>query len=147
MEYLGPAFVVFAILLVVIIAAFSFEPASPFGPWLELAGRYGRDSHPSKFTFTDEHVLFGSARGSFKGLAQFAAFDATLDEYGLWLLFKGALPEETPPALNIPGTHVRFIEQKGEQYRFELFAEPPVKIAAYGEFGQAIKRRCDSVTA
>lgn len=142
MEHLDSIFIVFAILLVVLIAAMSFEPANPFGPWLELARRYGTDRLPSQFVFADEHILFGGARGPLKGLAQYAAFDAMLDDDGLWLRFKGAVPEDCPSTLRVPGTHVRFLQQKGEQYRFELFAEPPVKMAVYGEFGKGIKRRC-----
>ena len=48
MDFLGPAFVVFAILIVVAIAAVSFEPANPFEKWLQLAERYATERRPSQ---------------------------------------------------------------------------------------------------
>ena len=39
MDFLGPTFIVFAILLVVTIAALSFEPVNPLDAWLKRAMR------------------------------------------------------------------------------------------------------------
>lgn len=142
MAYMTQAFIALAVIAVVAIAAVSFEPANPFASWLELAKRYGTDRLPSQFVFTGEHILFGATRGPLRSLKQYAVFDATLDEYGLWLHVKGTIPDGCPPTLKIPGTHIRSVKQKGEDYHFEIFAEPPVKMVAHGALGKGIMRRC-----
>ena len=40
MEYMGEAFIALAVLLVVVIAAFSYQPANPLESWLRLAQSY-----------------------------------------------------------------------------------------------------------
>ena len=144
MEYLTEAFIAIAIIAVVAVAAVSFEPANPLAPWLKLADRYGTDRRPSQRTFTDVSVLFGSARRAPRPVTDFGHFDIALDDFGLWLIYKGPLPDDCPAGIKIPGTHVRFVQQKGGQYQFDLFAEPPVRIAVSGEAGVTIQQKCQA---
>jgi len=140
MDYLGPTFIVFAILVVVVIAAVAFEPANPFESWVRLAERYQTARRPSELHFSDQRLLFGAKR--LKRLNDFALFDAAIDSFGLWIIYKNNDNQELPDALKIPGTHVRFRGQQGNQYVFELFAEPPVRICVRGELGAQLQKHC-----
>lgn len=142
MEFLSEAFVVLAILLVVAVAAFSFEPSNPLEPWFLLAQSYGTERQPSQVSFPDQDVLFGGKRGAPKSLSIAAKFDATLDDFGFWLTYKGPLPEDWPETLKIPGTHVRYLAEKNNKYLFELYAESPVRIELHGNLGAELKARC-----
>lgn len=144
MDFIGPAFVVFAILIVVAIAAVSFEPANPFEQWLRLAERYATERRPSEIGFADQRILFGSKRGRLKPLTPFVTIDATLDDFGLWLVCKGVEAEQFEPALKIPGTHIRAAGQHGKRFVFELYAEPPVRVAVQGALGQELLNRARS---
>lgn len=144
MAYLTEAFIAIAVIAVVAIAALSFEPTNPLAPWLKLAGRYATDRRPSQRTFTDVGILFGSTRGTLRPLTDFGGFDIALDDFGLWLIYKGPLPEDCAAGIKVPGTHVRFVKQKGDQYLFDLFAEPPVRIAVPGEVGSTIQQKGQS---
>lgn len=141
MDFLGPAFVVFAILIVVAIAAVSFEPANPFEKWLQLAERYATERRPSQVEFADQRILFGGKRGRLKPLTPFVTIDATVDDFGLWLVCKGVEAENFDPALKIPGTHVRAAGEHGNRYLFDLYAEPPVRIAVQGDLGRVLSSR------
>lgn len=147
MEYMGEAFIALAVLLVVVVAAFSYQPANPLESWLRLAQSYGTGRQPSQVSFPGQDVLFGARRGGLKKLSIAAEFDATVDDFGFWLTYKGPLPEDAAETIKIPGTHVRFMLQNGDQYVFELFAEPPVTVAIKGEFGAALKERCQPVAS
>lgn len=147
MEYLSEILVVAAILVVVAVAAVSFEPANPLEPWLRLAQRYAAGQQPSSVSFPEQDVHFGSGRGRLKGMAIAAKFDATIDDYGLWISYKGPLPENVASVIKIPGTHVRFSGQHGQHFLFELYAEPPVKMGVRGEFGETLMRRCNPAEA
>lgn len=142
MEYLGPTFIVFAILLVVTIAAMSFEPANPLEAWFKLAERYQTARRPSAVEFSDQLLLFGTGR--VKRLNDFARFDVTIDDFGLWIVYRNNDQDEVPSALKIPGTHVRYRGQQGGRYLFELYAEPPVRMAAGGELGGTLRQRCQA---
>lgn len=147
MEYLGSALVALAILLVVVIAAFSFEQANPLDAWLRLVQSYATPRTPSQVSFVDQDIRFGAKAGSLKNLAIAAKFDATLDDFGFWITYKGPLPDEVPDTVKIPGTHIRFVGQKGNEFIFDLFAEPPVKIGLRGELGSALMERCQPSTS
>jgi hypothetical protein len=142
MEYLGPTFIVFAILLVVTIAAFSFEPANPLDAWFKLAERYQTGRRPSAIEFSDQSLLFGIKR--VRRLNDFARFDVTIDEFGLWIVYRNNDQDDVPSALKIPGTHVRFRGQHGQRYVFELYAEPPVRMAVRGNLGAALMQQCSA---
>ena len=144
MDFIGPAFVDFAILIVVAIAAVSFEPANPFEQWLRLSERYATARRPSAVQFPDQPMLFGGKRGRLKPLTPFATIDATVDDFGLWLVCKGVEAEEFEPALKIPGTHVRAAGKHGRHYVFELYAEPPVRIAVRAALGSELANRVSS---
>lgn len=144
MDFLGPALVVFAILIVVAIAAVSFEPANPLQQWLRLAERYATERRPSQVEFADQRILFGGKRGSLKPLTPFVTIDATVDDFGLWLVCKGVEADQFDPAVKIPGTHVRAAGNHGKHYVFELYAEPPVRIAVQGALGQELASRASS---
>lgn len=142
MAYMTQAFIAIAVIAVVAIAAVSYQPKNPLAPWLKLAERYATDRRPSQVMFARQQVFFSEGRSGLKTLGEFASFDATIDDFGLWLIYTGGEPEDVPPAVKIPGTHVRYQQQKGSQYVFELYAEPPVTIAVRGDFGDELMRRC-----
>ena len=144
MDFLAPTMIVFAILLVVAIAALSFEPADPFAAWVKLAGSYGTERQPSAIQYAGQHIRFGGQRGKLKDLNAFVTYDATIDDFGLWITCKGIDEEQFPATLKIPGTHVRFVGEKGHEYVFDLYAEPPVRMAVRGEFGQVLAERSRS---
>lgn len=144
MSFLGPAFVVFAILMVVAIAAVAFEPANPLEQWQRLAERYATERRPSEVQFPGQRILFGGKRGSLKPLTPFVTIDVTVDDFGLWLVCKGVEAEQFDPAVKIPGTHVRAAGKHGKHHVFELYAEPPVRIAVQGAFGQELANRVSS---
>ena len=141
MEGLGSTLIVFAILLVVTIAAVWFEPANPLEAWLKLAERYATERRPSAVHFTDQQLLFGVGKKRVRSPHDLARFDVTLDDFGLWIVFKNASSDGNIAALKIPGTHVRFELQHGKQYLFQLFAEPPIRLAVSGELGAALMQR------
>ena len=140
MDYLSPTFIVFAVLLVVMVAAVSFQPANPLDAWFRLAERYQTPRRPSEKQFTNQALMFGLKR--VKRLNDFARFDATIDEFGLWIIYSNNPQDEVPSALKIPGTHVRFVGEHGRKYVFDLYAEPPIRMAASGEFGATLRQRC-----
>lgn len=146
MSYLGLSLIALAVIAVVAVAAVAFEPANPFAPWLRLAERYGSGARPAQVSHTDEPLLFGGPRGTLRPLGDATLFDALVDEEGLWLVMKGARPEEGRSVLKIPGTHIRFAGQKGEQFRFDIFAEPPVRVGMYGQIGKDISERLNGAT-
>lgn len=142
MEHFGSVFIALAVLLVVVIAAFSFEQANPLDPWLRLIQSYATSRAPSNVSYANQDVRFGAKAGSLKSLSIAAKFDAAIDDFGFWLTYKGPLPDEVPDTIKVPGTHIRFVAQKGNQYVFDVFAEPPVKIGVRDELGSALMERC-----
>ncbi len=118
-----------------------FEPANPFAKWNQLVESYGTQDRPPRVEFTDQQILFGGLRGGVKPLGPAVSFDATIDEFGLWLRLKGAEGPDLTRTLRIPGTHVRPAGNRGGGYRFDLYAEPPVRIAVAGEFGDALMQK------
>lgn len=142
MEYMGSAFIALAVLLAVVIAAFSFEPANPLEPWLRLVKSYAAGGRAPQVAFADQVVQFGAKRGGLKDLAIAARFDATIDDFGLWLTYKGPLPDDTPATLKIPGTHIRYLSGAGQKELFEIYASPPVRIGVRGELAKELQRRC-----
>ena len=147
MEYLGSALVALAVLLVVVIAAFSFEQTNPLDAWFRLIQSYATPRAPSQVSYPNQEIRFGSKAGNLKNLAIAAKFDATLDDFGFWITYKGPLPDEVPDTVKIPGTHIRFVRQKSNEFVFDLFAEPPVKIGVRGELGSALMERCQPSTS
>ncbi len=144
MEFLGQALVVFGILIAVAIAVVAFEPASPVAKWVELSKRYATSERPEALSFRGQTILFGGTRGALKPLVDGLRFDIATDDFGLWLIVNGADPELIEkPVLRIPGSHVRYQKQNGDEYLFDLFAEPPVRIALTGEAGQTVKALCE----
>lgn len=144
MEYIGPILIVFAILIAVAVAAVAFEPANPFAKWLQLAKHYATPRRPSAVQYADQKIQFGGQKARLTSLNEFVRFDVTIDDFGLWVVCKGIETDEVPLALKIPGTHVRFCGQHGRNYLFDLYAEPPVRIAVHGELGEELQRRCRS---
>jgi len=142
MEYMGSALIALAVLLVVVIAAFSFEPANPLEPWLRLVRAYAAGGRAPQVSFADQDVQFGAKRGGLKNLAIAAKFDAAIDDFGLWLTYKGPLPEDCPATVKVPGTHIRFVSNGSRQQVFEVFASPPIKIGLRGELADELQQRC-----
>lgn len=144
MDYIGPTLIVFAILIAVAVAAVAFEPANPFAKWLQLAKHYATPRRPSAVQYAEQKILFGGQKGRLTSLNEFVRFDVTIDDFGLWIVCKGIETDEVPLALKIPGTHVRFQGEHGRNYLFELYAEPPVRIAVRGELGAELRQRSQS---
>lgn len=142
MEYFGSALIALAVLLVVVIAAFSFDQANPLEPWLRLVQSYGTQRTPSQVSFANQDVRFGGKRGALKSLSIAAKFDVTIDDFGFWLTYKGPLPDGCAETVKVPGTHIRFVAQKGGQNVFDLYADPPVRIGLRGELGDILMERC-----
>ena len=139
MDLLGPTFIVFAILIIVAVAAVSFTPSAPYDVWLKLAERYQTQRRPSTIEFSNQVLMFGEKR--VKRVNDFARFDATIDDFGLWIIFRNNDQAEIPSALKIPGTHVRYEAHHGEQYLFQLYAEPTIRMTAKGEFGKTLMNK------
>jgi hypothetical protein len=136
MDYMGSTLIVFAILIAVAVAAVVFEPSNPLQRWVKLTEQYGTHDQPSQVQFTGQQISFGGQRGGLKPLNKFVSFDATIDEFGLWLVLKGAENPDITPAVRVPGTHVRPVGQRGRTMRFDLFAEPPVRIGVTGDLAK-----------
>lgn len=132
-------FIVFGILLVVVVASLAFEPGNPFDAWMKLAERYQTGRRPFEIQFTDQPLMFGVKR--VRRLNDFARFDTAIDEFGLWIIYRNNDQEGVPDALKIPGTHLRFEASHGKQYLFQLYAEPSIRMAARGEFGEALMNK------
>lgn len=141
MENFGPGFVVILVLIAVAIAAISFEPANPLQKWFKLTESYGTRERPSQTQYTDQRILFGGQRGGLKPLQPGVTFEATIDDHGLWLVCPAMVNPQSTPAVRIPGTHIRPAGRRGKQYRFELYAEPPVRIAVEGELGAELQQK------
>ena len=139
MEYMTQIFIVFGILLVVVVASLAYQPGNPLDAWMKLAERYQTGRRPSEIQFTDQLLMFGPKR--VKRLNDFARFDVTVDDFGLWIIYRNNDQEELPDALKIPGTHVRYEAHHGQQYLFQLYAEPPVRMAARGPVGEALMNK------
>ena len=150
MENLDLIFVVFAILIIVTVAALGVcaralgGTAKPFAGWLRLAERYATERRPSEIQHTGQQILFGGQKGQLKPINEFVTFDATIDDFGLWLICKGADPEQFAPALKVPGTHIRASGKNGRRHVFDLYAEPVVRIAVGGALGDQLAERCTS---
>ena len=136
MEFMTQIFIVFIVLLVVVIASLSYEPANPLDAWFKLAERYQTSRRPSEIQFVNQELMFGAKR--VKRLNDFARFDVTLDDFGLWIIFRNNDQEEIPDVLKIPGTHVRYEAHHGQQYLLQLYAEPAIRMTAKGELGAAL---------
>lgn len=142
MEYFGSAVIVFVILIGVAVAVVAFEPANPLEKWIKLAEIYGTDDRPAEAQFVGQHVFFGGSRGALKPLHPNVTFDATIDDFGLWLILNNPRNPDAKPGIRIPGSHIRPAGKPGRDYTFELYAEPPVKIAVSGDFGAELYRKC-----
>ena len=146
MEYLEPAVKVLLILGAVLVAALAFQPKSLVGQWRILSDLYGTPNSPRKVSFPDQHLLIGKLSGGVRpfgtGGAEFAKFDVEVDNDGLWLLYDGPTPEKCAPRLFVPGTHVRYLKDKGGQYSFLIHADKPIPLRTNQELGEAIKRKC-----
>ncbi len=145
MEYLGSAVIVFAILVGVAVAAVVFEPANPLEKWLKLVEAYGSERRPAESQFTGQQVLFGAQRGGLKPLGPSVTFDATIDDVGLWLVLNTTERSDIKPVVQVPGSHIRPAGRRRGQYSFDLYAEPPVRIAISGELGAALHEKASPV--
>jgi hypothetical protein len=141
MESFGPALIVLGVLIAVAVAAVSFEPANPLEKWFKLTQSYGTRERPSQTQFADQLIMFGGQRGGLKPLQPGVTFEATIDDHGLWLVCPAMVNPQSTPAVKIPGTHIRSAGRRGGQYRFDLFAEPPVRIAVDGELGAELQQK------
>lgn len=142
MEYLSEILIVAAILIAVTVAAVSFEPANPLANWVRLAERYGTERRPSQVQYSGQRILFGGQRGRLRPLNEFVTFDMAIDDFGLWIICNGVDPEKVATGLKIPGTHVRPAGEHGRSHLFDLYAEPPVRIAVKGQAGSELAARC-----
>ncbi len=145
MEYLSETIVVLMILVVVAVAAVSFEPADPLENWKRLIERYGTNGWPGNPQYTMQQIHFGGPRGGLKPLGPSATFDVEIDEFGLCLAARGIETEEGPDIVRIPGTHVRPAGKRKQGLVFKLYAEPPVRILVGGDLGSELLRKIEAV--
>lgn len=141
MEYLDSALIVFAVLIAVAIAAVMFEPAKPLENWHRLAERYGTTGQPSEAQFMNQDIRFGGQRGGLRPLNPYVSFDVAIDDFGLWLVCRGLEDPNISAAIRVPGTHVRPAGRRGRGHVFDLYAEPPVRIAVAAELGNALLQK------
>ena len=130
MENLSPTVIVFLTLAIVLAAALAYKPTSFVGQWQKLADKYQTSNSPRRITFPDEYIMVGRLLGGLwpwrNDFAEYAKFDVEVDDDGLWLLYDGPLPERCPPRLFVPGTHVKYVKEKRDQFFFLLHADYPI---------------------
>ena len=141
MEFLSETLIVVVVLVAVAIAAVTFEAADPIEFWNRLAERYAADSRPDSARYAGQQILFGGPRGFLKPLSRDASFDVAIDDFGLWIAARGIDAQGAPLVIKIPGTHVRPAGRRGQGQVFELYAEPPVRIAVTGELAAELLQK------
>ncbi len=142
MDLLASPAGVLIILLVVVIAAFNFQPADFMGPWKELADLYATDKRPTSVQFPNESIEVGSIEvmkpSNFPGLSH---MNIALDEDGFWLLSDESGPGKPAVCLFLPWDCVRYRQTKGERQNFQMRGKDPIELWVSNELGDAMQRR------
>ena len=133
MDFLASPFGVLAILGVVVVAAFVYQPAKYVGVWRKIAEQYETERRPKSVAFHDEDVAFGHF--------EFTKVDAALDDAGFWMVYTGPDPRKAPPCTLIPWDCIRFKEDKGSKHNFQIRLKKPLEFFVSPELGSALQRR------
>lgn len=133
MDFLASPFGVMAILGIVAVAAFAYQPAKYVGVWRKVAERYETDRRPSSVAFPDEDVAFG--------VSEFTRIDAALDDEGFWMLYSGPDPRTAPGCTLIPWDCIRFKADTGSKHNFQIRLKKPLEFFVSPELGSALQRR------
>lgn len=135
MDFIASPLGVLAILAIVAVAAFTFEPAKYVGVWREIAHRYETDRRPSRVTFANEEVAMG--------ITEFTHVDAALDDEGLWILYRGADPRKAPDCVLVPWDCIRFKEEQESRHNFQIRLKRPLEFFVSPALGTALQRRSE----
>ena len=142
MDLLASPAGVFIILLVVVIAAFNFQPAGLAGPWKELATLYASDQRPKSIQFPNESIDVGSSKPmNAPAIPGFDSMNIALDEDGFWLLSTKDALENASVCLFLPWDCVRYRQTKGERQNFQMRGKDPIELWVSNELGDAMQRR------
>lgn len=133
MDFLASPLGVFAILGIVVVAAFLFRPANFVGAWREMAERYETKRRPSSVAFLGEDISLG--------LHEMARIDATLDDEGFWMLYSGQEPGKAPACVLIPWDCIRFKQEQDSRHNFQIRLKKPLEFFVSPELGAALQRR------
>ncbi len=133
MDFLASPFGVMAILGIVAVAAVVFQPAKYVGIWQKVAELYATERRPSSTAFPGEDVAFG--------LYEFTRIDAALDDEGFWMVYNGPDPRKAPPCALVPWDCIRFKDNKGDRYNFQIRLKKPQEFYVSPELGSALQRR------
>jgi len=133
MDFLASPFGVMIILGVVVVAAFSFQPAKYVGVWSKVAERYETEMRPTSIAFHDEDVAMG--------LYEFTRIDAAVNDHGFWMVYNGPDPRKAPACTLIPWDCIRFKEDKGSKQVFQIRLKGPFDFTVSPELGNALQRR------
>lgn len=137
MDFLASPLGVIAILGIVAVAAFVYEPAKYVGYWNEMSKRYETNRRPSSVAFPDEEISLG--------LYEFARIDAALDDDGFWMVYSGPDPKKAPACVLIPWDRIRFREEKESRYNFQIRLKSPLDFYVSPQLGAALQRRSQSM--
>lgn len=150
MDGVHPALLVFSVLGLVAIAAVSYVPANFLGNYRRLAERFETNCRPKSITFPGEYIMVGRLiRGPYffaKSFGDFARFDVTIDDEGLWFLYDGPLPSKAPDCMLVPWDRVKLKNNRGHIYFFDIEASDPVEISVAATLGEAICRRIPKIS-
>ena len=97
-------------------------------------------------SFRNVAIRFGHGFSAFvtpwkRNLAEYARFDAEIDDEGLWLMYDGPEPRKAPPVMLIPFSRIEYCGQSRRWHAFNVQADQVVPMSLDHEMGNALKRR------
>ena len=137
MDFLASPLGVLAILGIIAVAAFVYEPAKYVGIWREVAKRYETNRRPSSIAFPEEEISLGRY--------EFTHIDAGLDDEGFWMLYNGPDPGKAPDCVLVPWDCIRFKEEQESRHIFQIRLKGPLDFHVSPELGAALRRRSQSM--
>ena len=133
MDFLASPIGVLAILAIVAVAAFTYQPAKYVGIWREVAKFYETERRPSSVQFPGEEIALG--------LYEFAHIDAALNDEGFWMVYNGPDPTKAPPCVLVPWDCIRFKEVTETRHNFQIRLKDPQELLVSPGLGTALQRR------
>ncbi len=137
MDFLASPLGVLAILAIVAVAAFVYEPVRYVAEWREVAKRYATHRRPSSVAFPGEDISLG--------IHELTRIDAALDDEGFWMLYNGPDPAKAPQCVLVPWDCIRFKDEKDSRHNFQIRLERPLEFFVSPELGAALRRRSQSM--
>ncbi len=113
MDFIASPLGVVLILILVGVAAVSYEPGQFGGKWQTMADWFASDHRPQHVSFRQESVYVGA----------YAHCDVSLDMSGLWLQCDGEESRRAPPCLFIPWHCMRLRRRGNDSCVFMLRRE------------------------